>query len=298
MKKLFLLTLAFALCFSLTACSDSEYTYTDEEGNLLERNEDGVLVYAEDVPAKSATDTDDKEADDENAIPQAELNDGKYRIGDTINFTSGLSVSIVDCGINYNNDAYISFIFTNNGNDSMDVNSGICDFYVNDFAVDNISTYPYEGFYMTLAPGRKGEGTVYGSIGNYDCSSSIEGQIGDAIIVIQEPDDGFDAHADDFWDFSFMEGHYKSDSNISVWVEVFEYAEPLSVGYLYVLDSSKGSSPVEYEFWNEYRALCAFTDSCGFFGERGEIVYFTPIEEDLVITDSVETPIETLSRVD
>ena len=172
------------------------YTYKDEINVQFTAKFDGIKeLDQQDIykfTAISATQVDINEAKEEKEEKEV-VNDGRYHVGDTITYTNGLKVTILDAGIY--EDAWDKFVYVeveveNAGKEVMEFGNPSVDFYGDDFKINegNSVPLPYDdfGYGEEIAPGRKASGRCYELCNNYDNYSVVEAQIGDAIIVVKD----------------------------------------------------------------------------------------------------------------
>lgn len=112
-----------------------------------------------------------------------------FTAGNTINYNSGLSISIYDTGTCYVDNSYCAYIeieAVNNGNE--DVYLLQADFYGDDYSIDRFYTGKDDALYggEKLAPNRRIHGVYYADLGWNDYTE-IEASLGDAIIMVQYP---------------------------------------------------------------------------------------------------------------
>ena len=129
---------------------------------------------------------------DKNPIEEL-VKDKRYKVGDTIEFTSGLTVYINDVGL-FNDDmydfVYVDVEITNVGNEELVFGNSSVSFYGDGYNIRADSTYSpislKEMNNVVIAPGRKAAGICCTMCDNYDSYSIVEAQIGDAVILIKD----------------------------------------------------------------------------------------------------------------
>lgn len=122
---------------------------------------------------KAETETEYQNSTEETDTEQESFQklDERYVAGDTIKFKSGLEIYIADVGTYDNRSVggdglyvYVELELTNNGDETMDFNSTMVEFYADDYALaDANSALLADDFLgiMTINIGRKARGRCY-----------------------------------------------------------------------------------------------------------------------------------------
>ena len=163
--------------------------------------------YMEEPDTNWSSSMEDPDTEDsgisEESFPEGEkmtLNSSEedtYHIGDTINFTSGLKLTLIDSGIYTESSlfgdgidtyAFLEIDMENMGDEEISITGGNFLFYADGYALENVYLYKDEELPLvsTLSPGRKVKGRVYATGENIDSAESIEVELGDAVIRVYE----------------------------------------------------------------------------------------------------------------
>lgn len=163
--------------------------------------------YMEEPDTNWSSSMEDPDTEDsgisEESFPEGEkmtLNSSEedtYHIGDTINFTSGLKLTLIDSGIYTESSlfgdgidtyAFLEIDMENMGDEEISITGGNFLFYADGYALENVYLYKDEELPLvsTLSPGRKVKGRVYATGENIDSAEIIEVELGDAVIRVYE----------------------------------------------------------------------------------------------------------------
>lgn len=129
-----------------------------------------------------------------------------YGIGDSVEFVSGLKVTIIDSGLyskanDFDNTvvdhyAFLEVDIENTGSEDIAITGSIFEFYVDGYALKNVYLYEDEELPLAcdISPGRKVKGRIYAEGPEISSARQIEAELGEAIIrVYEEGDYGIDS---------------------------------------------------------------------------------------------------------
>ncbi len=171
-----------------------------------------------------------------------------YHIGDTINFTSGLKLTLIDSGIYTESSlfgdgidtyAFLEIDMENMGDEEISITGGNFLFYADGYALENVYLYKDEELPLvsTLSPGRKVKGRVYATGENIDSSEHIEAELGDAVIRIYEKE-AVKAEADINEYLGALYSIYGGDEQVSLYLD--------GAGKLCIWNGNEGADEAYY----------------------------------------------------
>lgn len=153
-------------------------------------------------PTESALKSSQGEENENSEVFDSDLGtdavvDSRYHVGDTIQFTSGLNLTITGTGTHsepYSDNygftyVYVEVEFENTSNESIHINPYQMSFYADNIAIENgfPSAPNTDSLSDTdLSAGRKAVGRIYAECFSYDTVSVIEAEFGDAVIVVKD----------------------------------------------------------------------------------------------------------------
>ena len=170
--------------FFLTSCTAPSFSEPSQENAENQKTNDSDLSNLQENISID-TNVDEKE--------------NFYGIGDTINFSSGANLTILDVGTYTESfsDAmgfiyvYVEVDIENTSNEELTTSASDVAFYADDYRLetgfpsavtDNITS-------VTISPGRKARGRYYAEISDYDNVTSVEAEFGNAIVVVKDISD-------------------------------------------------------------------------------------------------------------
>lgn len=193
-----LLSIILVSTFLLTACSQNNTIPVEKKQESQDEKEDVKKDIEEDLHNDSETKEiqSNEETESEALTDDAngkQLTKEYYKVGETVMFTNGLELTLIDAGSTCddngrNRSAFVYVKIENTGTETIAVSPYDFSFYGDDFTLPlDVITFSYDMLYSeNIAPGRKTAGKVYAECLHYEDTNIVEVQFGDAIFRIKD----------------------------------------------------------------------------------------------------------------
>ena len=114
-----------------------------------------------------------------------------FNIGDTIEFANDVSFSLVEAGRAKNgNDTYVYLEVEIDNKSDSEYQASLSDitFYGDDYALETVYTGNEDIVDKVIGSGRKAKGYFYAKCPDFDSTTDIQAELGDAVIIIKNAD--------------------------------------------------------------------------------------------------------------
>lgn len=152
---------------------------------------------APNVPAESSVSENEEESVSQTEAAPADAENGStdeknyFHIGDTIEFANDVSFTLVQAGKSsdgIDTYVYLEVEIDNESGEEYQVSLSDITFYGDDYALETVYTGDEDIVDKVTGNGRKAKGYFYAKCPNYDYTTDIQAELGDAIIIIKSED--------------------------------------------------------------------------------------------------------------